>query len=199
MDRCRRILRVALAAAAILALGVGSAAASRGFQVEEAGRSAAEAREYQIRIGELTITCDVVRFISLHRTISKVALSLAGFVERVEVRNCRNGTLRVLQALLPWHMQYQSFTGTLPSITGIRMRVIGLGWLIEAHSGIARCLYVGNVEAEISIVRSTLVTIEYREVSIPLFEGSLSLIPCPSEMQMSGRLRLPGNARIRLI
>jgi len=188
-----------LAAALTLALGAGTAAANRGFQTEEGGRSAAEAREYQIRIGELTITCDVVRYISLHRTIAKAALSLAGIVERVEVRNCRNGTLRVLPALLPWHMQYQSFSGVLPNISGIRMRVIGLGWLIEAHSGLFRCLYVGNVEAELPVFAGSISTIAYREASIPLFLESLSLAPCPATMQMSGTLRLPGNVRIRLI
>jgi len=197
MHSWKKLLQLMLVAAVMLALGAAAATASRGFQTEEGGRSAAESREYQIRIGELTITCEVTRYISLHRTISKAALSLAGIVGRVEVRGCRNGTLRVLPALLPWHMQYQSFSGVLPNITGIRMRVIGLGWLIEAHAGLVRCLYVGNVEPELSIVAGSITTIAYREASIRLFE-TLSL-GCPSEMRMTGTLRMPGNVRIRLI
>jgi hypothetical protein len=89
-----------------------------------------------------TLRCDVTLEGSFHsRTSSKVSGQLSGSTTRVVVSEvCTGGSERVLAATLPWHIRYQSFTGTLPSITAINMVLVGDSFLIEGF-GFVSCLY----------------------------------------------------------
>lgn len=83
---------------------------------------------------------------TLHsRTLSKVSGSLIGYVTRATVAeaSCRGGRGRFLTETLPWHVRYESFAGTLPSITAIRGQIIGWGTLLEyAEIPGSSCLYL---------------------------------------------------------
>jgi hypothetical protein len=74
------------------------------------------------------------------RTISKVVGALVGYVTSAEVANCTRETARALKETLPWHIQYVSFTGTLPNISSIRDSIIGSAFLVRAF-GFVSCLY----------------------------------------------------------
>jgi hypothetical protein len=80
-----------------------------------------------------TLECEVTLAGSLHtRTIAKTRGALIGFINRAELRTpCRRGAATMLRETLPWHVQYDSFAGTLPNITAIATRVIGASFQIN--------------------------------------------------------------------
>jgi hypothetical protein len=95
--------------------------------------------------GFVIVECHVTIEGSFHsRTISKVLEALVGYVSRVTVdeTRCTNGSARALTETLPWHIRYGGFTGTLPIITGINLRLVGGRFLVQV-AGIApaKCLY----------------------------------------------------------
>ena len=99
-------------------------------------------------VGFTRFECHVTIEGSFHsRTISKVLEALVGYVSRVTVdsTNCTGGSARALTETLPWHMRYGGFEGTLPIITGISLRIVGLAYLFQV-AGIApaKCLYTSS-------------------------------------------------------
>jgi hypothetical protein len=86
---------------------------------------------------------------SLHsRTIAKVRESLIGYVTNAAGSGiCTGGVISrasVLTAGLPWHVRYTSFSGALPTISSIALRIIGFEYQItEAAFGI-NCLVRSN-------------------------------------------------------
>jgi hypothetical protein len=88
------------------------------------------------------IECPVTIEGSFHsRTISKVLEALVGYVSRAVVAEtrCAGGSARVLAETLPWHIRYNGFSGTLPNITQIHLRIVGAGFLVQI--GGTRCRY----------------------------------------------------------
>lgn len=74
---------------------------------------------------------------SLHsRTMVKTANALIGYVTNATIREetCRGGRLRFLRETLPWHLQYEGFSGALPNITAIAARLVGMAALAEFRS-----------------------------------------------------------------
>jgi hypothetical protein len=75
--------------------------------------------------GAVAGECDVTIEGSFHyRTALKVRESLVGYITHAITNNCGSGSATVLTTSLPWHIRYQGFEGTLPNITGIRLRLI---------------------------------------------------------------------------
>jgi hypothetical protein len=100
-------------------------------------------------VGFVRVECHVTIEGSFHsRTIKKVLEALVGYVSRVTVdsTNCTNGSARALNEFLPWHIRYGGFTGTLPIITGINLRLVEGRFLVQV-AGIApaKCLYTSSV------------------------------------------------------
>jgi hypothetical protein len=63
------------------------------------------------------------------RTVSKVSGQLIGYVTSAFVGRaeaCSGGSLTILHETLPWHVRYDSFTGTLPSISSVKSQIIGV-------------------------------------------------------------------------
>jgi hypothetical protein len=132
-----KLLLTALTAAFVLSIAVGSASANR---------ISISAQDFDARWSHLVFTtdsgtslsCPLTLQGSFHsRTIGKVPNALIGFVSRASVRgqnsagNCTGATATVLTATLPWHITYRSFTGTLPSVTGINVNLIGFSWQVQ--------------------------------------------------------------------
>jgi hypothetical protein len=75
--------------------------------------------------GTTAAECDVTLDGSFHyKTFLKVRESLVGYITRAIANNCGSGSATVLTTNLPWHIRYQGFEGTLPNITGIRLRLL---------------------------------------------------------------------------
>jgi len=124
----------ALAASLLLAAVVGTASASRLSVSNQNIRATWSSLEFDSGIG-VVVRCPVTLEGSFHtRTIAKVARSLIGAVTKAQVRaaSCVEGTGATFNGVeayngttspntLPWHLTYESFSGTLPNITAVRI------------------------------------------------------------------------------
>ena len=92
-----------------------------------------------------TIGCPITVEGSFHSaSVSKVSGLLAGYVTSAKVRGgspeCLNtGTLRVNTETLPWHIRYDSFAGTLPTIERIRLQLIGSVFEVDPAGSTPKC------------------------------------------------------------
>jgi len=110
----------ALAAAMLMAFAVGSASARTLSISNQQIRSTFRSMEFGVE-GLGTDRCDVTLEGSLHsRTIVKAVGTLLGYITRVTTANC---TLTTAILGVPWHVRYVSFSGTLPNITLLTVRV----------------------------------------------------------------------------
>lgn len=143
-----RLLLIAASAAAVMLLAVGTASARR--LEASAGNIQVVWSPLQFGAPEIgqNISCPVTIAGSFHsKTISKVSGQLVGYINRVIVGSaaCSEGSARALAETLPWHIQYNSFTGTLPNITGITFTMVGIRFSHTNHEGIT-CL-IGTTQA----------------------------------------------------
>jgi len=93
--------------------------------------------------GFVGIRCNLTLEGSYHSaTINKTAGSLIGYITRASIGPCSAGSATVLTATLPWHRQYRSFNGTLPSnISAIVTNIIGMAWRIREGGFSIECLF----------------------------------------------------------
>jgi hypothetical protein len=143
----RRTKLVVAGLAAALAFGALSSTSS-------ANRIALSGRQWRATwnklryVGFVTIECHVTIEGSFHsRTLSKVLEALIGYVTRatVDSTNCTGGSARALTETLPWHIRYGGFTGTLPKIETILLKVAGFRYLIQW--GTIECLFASTVSS----------------------------------------------------
>jgi hypothetical protein len=98
-------------------------------------------REMRVTGGFGSTTCTLTLEGELHtKTIEKTRSSLLGYVIGASTRGCGAFPATVLRETLPWHIQYESFTGTLPNITAAAMKIIGFSFRIRESFGI-QCLF----------------------------------------------------------
>lgn len=138
---------VAAAAALLLALAVGSASANRLSYSEQNFRIVWTRLIFSESGGGFPINCPVTLEGSFHsRTFAKTRDLLGGFITNAVVNNaaCSEGHATILRASLPWHVTFQSFTGTLPNITSVRYNLIGAAFQIEPGLGLV-CLASSSV------------------------------------------------------
>lgn len=129
----------ALAAALLLALSV-TASASRLSYSSKEFRIVWASLSFSAEEGGVTITCPVTLEGSfLERTSTKVRDELSARITRSTVGACREGRATILAETQPWNVTYQSFTGTLPNITGVRYALINAAFQVEPGLGIV-CL-----------------------------------------------------------
>jgi hypothetical protein len=128
--RLRKIGLVIAGAAASLGLLVGAASAGRLSTTSQTARDTF--REVRFSGGFGTTVCNVTAEGSFHsKTIAKTAGLLLGYLTSVAVGGCTQGSATVLRETLPWHVRYQGFTGTLPNISTVVLRVVGVAFAIR--------------------------------------------------------------------
>lgn len=124
-NRPRRVLLAAVLTASALALACSSASAIRLALGEPTFRAVWTPARFTF--SGITIGCNVTLEGSFHSTsIAKVERALIGFISRASVNSCTAGTMSVLTETLPWHVQYGSFGGTLPNISTLTTRIVGM-------------------------------------------------------------------------
>ncbi|HEX5146804.1 MAG TPA: hypothetical protein VFV85_07255 [Conexibacter sp.] len=124
LNRARRLLLAAVLSASALALACSSASAVQLSLGEPTFRVAWTPMTFVVP--GLTIRCNVTLEGSFHSTtIAKVEGSLIGNVTRASTESCSTGAITFLTETLPWHVEYGSFTGSLPNISTMTLRVIG--------------------------------------------------------------------------
>lgn len=197
-----RLVLMALIASVALAFGSGSAAASRRLEVNmNFLQLLAAALVFTAPEIEVPITCEVLREIRLNRQIEKrVGAEMGAIVAAFTLRACTGGSLTFLG--LPWPIQYDGFNGTLPRITGIRIRVVNMAVLIVAAGGLARCLYRGTLGMTLNVnERSEISSSTASEASmVPLATQLAGSLFCPRVGAIRGNLeRRLNNVLVRLL
>ena len=88
------------------------------------------------------IECTVFIGATFHsRTISKVRGSLIGhIIDAPQPTSCLGGSATMLQETLPWHVSYEGFTGTLPTISGIVFLLVGVRIRVDPNGIQPPCL-----------------------------------------------------------
>lgn len=133
---------VGVASALTLAFAVNSASANRLSYTSQNFRIIWSSLSFSESGGNFPISCPVTLEGSFHsRTMAKVRDALSAYISRAVVNNeaCSEGHATILTETLPWHVTYQSFTGSLPSITTVRYKLLGAAFRIEPTFGVA-CL-----------------------------------------------------------
>jgi len=146
--RLARRAALALLAPALLLAVIGGIATARTLDMNEQTFRATWS-ELTFFTTETSVSCPATlegTFIpeSLGRT-AKTAGNTIGRVTRASIGTCTGGTARPLTETLPWSVQYASFSGTLPNITGVTTNVIGAAFLIRPRTVEVSCL--GRTEA----------------------------------------------------
>lgn len=134
MRRLPKPILVVLIVTLLLATAVSTASATRISLSNQNIRATFTSLEF-VSEGATTIRCQVTLEGSFHaRTMTKVVRTLLGAVTKAAVKHeaCTNGREVALNGVesyngtaspntLPWHLTYESFTGTLPNISSINL------------------------------------------------------------------------------
>jgi hypothetical protein len=178
MRTTTRLALAALTAAVALAAAVGAAGARRFELSNQAIRAVWATLELSDLEGHTTVSrCPITLEGSFHaKTLNKVCGQLVGYITEALTRKAGcgaearslwwdEGTL----VTLPWHIRYNSFTGTLPNITTIKFQIIGAGIKFQNTS----CEYKSEPIAPLYLVANltgvTMSSFRFDEtVSIPL-------------------------------
>lgn len=130
---------VALTAALLLALSLPAAASRLSYSNKEF-RIMWSTLRFSAAEGGVSITCPVTLEGSfLERTATKVRDEPRARITRSTVGTCREGNATILAETEPWEVTYQSFSGTLPNITGVRYALLNAAFQVEPGLGIV-CL-----------------------------------------------------------
>lgn len=179
MRHTTKLVFAALAATILMSFAVGSASARR-IETSEQGFLIRWTNLVFVAAGN-RISCPVTLEGSFHsRTISKVCGQLIGYISTAQVPPgleppCINGRATALTETLPWHILYVSFAGRLPTISRIRIKLIGAAFQIHVPNSVT-CLAVtthtnpavGDVNVNGSGEATTLTALP--EFMIPLEE-----------------------------
>jgi hypothetical protein len=200
-----KLLLTALTAALAMAVIVATASA-RNIELAEAEdqrfRATWTPLEFTSIGGLIRIRCNITLRGSFHYRTHAKTRSLIGYVTSAAVtRPCTGGEMFILNGTerlpggttpatsLPWHIQYDSFTGTLPRITGMRVALINFSFLLIAGGN--QCLYRStNTEPLFGILNITTAT----GVASSLTADNNSSIPlsatlagiCPATFRFAG-------------
>lgn len=174
----------ALLAALVLAGAVSTATAGRISSSSQSLRVTWSSLE----IGEeAPARCQVTLEGSLHsRSIAKVERALVGAVTRVSFTSCTNGSASAES--LPWHFSYESFTGTLPSITALRLlmtrfRIVIIRLGKTCKYGIPTDRISFSARLNVSLQITNLTPVEGGNIH-HLLEGSLVFPACPLALRI---------------
>lgn len=132
MTKTGKFVAVALVASVTMAFAVSNASAARlsinrnaDFEIIWTGL------RFIAPIGD-TVVCSVTLLGHFHSlTITKTAESLIGFIDHARLGACTGGTATILVATLPWHVQYESFRGRLPTITQVVVKLVNASFQIN--------------------------------------------------------------------
>ncbi len=129
-----KLLLVGLTATIVMAYAVSSASANR-IETSSQNFRASWSNLVFNDAARVRVECPVTLEGSFHsRTLSKVSGQLIGFINHATVGTCTGGTARADTETLPWHIQYNSFEGTLPNITGITLTLTNSKFEITANN-----------------------------------------------------------------
>lgn len=202
-----KLLIAAIAATALLGMAANAASARR-FEIPnwEKGFKISW-RPMTVIAGGNEIRCPVIlegEYL-VHEFIKRAGTRIAKVTE-ARTGVCERGQLILKRESLPWERTYQSFTGTLPNITSIRVRTIGIGFRVE--NGMMECTGTAGAErpgSDIALVTSGEITGDEAESGARIETSGGFFCTFPGEASFSGPAEGisvktgPEGIRIRLI
>jgi hypothetical protein len=188
-----RIILLSATIVVLISLTASTASANR-FSIEEDDFAIVWTALTFTTDAGVSVTCPVALAGSFHsRAITKTVNSLIGHVTSAQVGRCADGAITVLTATLPWHVAYGGFTGRLPSISGVNLRLIGAAY--QVSDGGVTCLArtdsaepstaIAEVEAAGEITGVTADASAAIDIDDPSFMCTLA-----GDVQLSGRAML---------
>lgn len=140
----------------------------------------------------------------LEQRIVKTVGAKIGEITGGALGRCVTGTATLLTETMPWEIRYGGFTGSLPSISGININIIGFAFGV-AVSGIA-CLTPSEVERPFGAIINRITPGVAENIRVDetrtIGVGGLCGILSPESFQGTSLLRVEeagGLIRIRLI
>lgn len=183
-----KLLFVALVALCALTVSVGTASASRGLTLRPGGAITATSNgKLTLQGGGLNVECDVSLSGSLATSITKGIGNSVGSLSSGSATACNLGVTVVILFPSAWALTYNGFTGTLPSITGVRFIVRNAQFLLTIP-GVGACLFAGDVPAILNSSGGSASSITVDTNSVPL-RTTLSGI-CPAAGRLVGGFRI---------
>jgi hypothetical protein len=170
-----KLILAGLAAALVMAFAANSASA-RNISISHGELWTAEWSQLRfVSLGVTAVACDVTLEGSFHYRTFVKARELVGYITRAIANHCLTGSATVLTTNLPWHIRYQSFEGTLPNISAIRLRLILAEFRL--HHAFGECLATTTSErpAEGAV---RLTSGNERRLVTGLTANPNALIPC---------------------
>ena len=135
---------------ALLALGA-SAAAAAFFELSDSSWRTTWS-QIEVLGGVSAVRCALTLEGSFHsRTIEKIRGLLVGYVTSASIGSCSAGSATVLTATLPWHLRYREFEGTLPTITGVSLDLVGASFQGREPTFGVTCLFRTTSEAPLTM------------------------------------------------
>ncbi len=143
----KNIITAALAVTAVAVLGAGPASA-RSALTTSPSSSVLWVPQLMINGGFGSVRCAMTLSQTLHASIPKIRGALAGNAHLAfSTGACASGNMGILAGGRratglsgPYHLQYQSFSGTLPNIFSVGLAIVGVSfWIQEPTFGIT-CL-----------------------------------------------------------
>jgi hypothetical protein len=155
----KRQISLVVAAVLLLALGAAPAAANRSIEIAPEGITATGRLTFSSGVGNVICTTSITG--SLRRAFPKREGSAAGVIAGLRWRECTGsqGSGEIVAVLnLNWSLTYESFRGTLPGITGIRLTILRFAVLLRAVISLMtnECLFEGELGTEFIVVGGTL-------------------------------------------
>ncbi|HEV7771758.1 MAG TPA: hypothetical protein VGO48_00565 [Conexibacter sp.] len=186
-----RVIVTAVTATVLLAALTSGASARNLSITNQQIRSTFRSLEFSIE-GVGTNRCELTLEGSLHaRTIAKVVDTLLGYITRVTTAGC---TLTTAILNLPWHVRYRGFSGTLPDITLLMVRVNRFSFSFGALGFM--CLAEPNLEYNLDREPGGRIT-EIRMTAIPSMPvRSGGGFGCPAS---TGSFGAPNNGTVTLL
>ncbi len=139
-----RLPLAALAATVVLTAAVATASAGRLSVSNGQFRAIWSTLELSNSASEGTVRCPLTVEGSFHSaTISKTTGAKIGVATRAVVGNsvCTGGRASIDQETAPWAITYQSFTGTLPNITGVTFGLIRGSFVVATGGNTCRATF----------------------------------------------------------
>jgi hypothetical protein len=180
----------------LLALGLvavtGTVASARNFSVDE--------RSFYMRwslfrfqeSGGSNAECPVTLEGSFHAwTMAKVRTVLVGFMDGATMGTCSLNSAGFLTSTLPWHIQYEAFTGALPSIGRLRLQINEAAiWIREGFFG-SRCLAVARATELLKLEVRHELTGDWMTEVFPVESAIRFAAPCTTTTTLiPSRLRI---------
>ena len=203
------LMVLGIVVALTMAFGANIASALRSISIASPGAIIATSGALTLSEGGGEIICAWTLSGEMLGSFPKTAGALVGRIRtgRIEIRTCRVGgligSIEEVSVLFPeeWHQRFVDFEGTLPRITGVKLQILRLRWLLKfrALSIQFACLFTVDQSFRARVAAEEIQTLELIRQAIRTPVTLAGSATCPEPIELAGNFRLERARRVRLI